>query len=159
MIVKKVWLPRKTIYTVRDSMDPSDPTVGSVTYTRAGSEQEKQQEARDYDQERSTQAIKFDVPEDKGAVKQQKPPELEAEVTPELRLFLLSAALCNLSTVRYDEAEEGWKTTGEPTEIALHVFAHRFKLGKKPLEAAGWTQVAVPSSPGPIQSLAPRMPR
>ncbi|KAK4112053.1 calcium ATPase [Canariomyces notabilis] len=57
-------------------------------------------------------------------------------------MFLLSTALCNLATVRYDDAEEKWKTTGEPTEIALQVFTHRFDRGKKRMEAAGWKQVA-----------------
>ena len=39
--------------------------------------------------------------------------------------------------------ERKWKTTGEPTEIALQVFAHRFNKGKKTLEnEGGWKQVA-----------------
>lgn len=139
MIVKKAWLPPSNIYTVRDSMDPSNPTAGNVTVAKAG--EEKKEEKRDYDQERSTQAIKFDVPDDKGQPKPSKQPEAEATLTPELRLFLLAAALCNLSTVRYDEDEEKWKTTGEPTEIALQVFAHRFELGRKHLESLGWKQI------------------
>lgn len=140
MIVKKAWLPPSKIYTVRDSMDPSNPTAGNVTYAQA--DQVAKEEKRDYDQERSTQAIKFDVPNDKGAPKPQNLPEAAAELTPELRLFLLACALCNLSTVRYDESEEKWKTTGEPTEIALQVFAHRFEVGKKYLEGLGWKQIA-----------------
>ncbi|KAK0717907.1 ATPase, P-type cation-transporter [Lasiosphaeria miniovina] len=140
MIVKRVWLPRSTVYTVRDSKDPSDPTVGTVTYAQAGEEPKEQ--ARDFDQERSSQAIKFDVPEGKANPKQPEPAQLEAEITPELRLFLLSAALCNLATVRFDDKEDKWQTTGEPTEIALQVFAHRFKLGRKPLEALGWNQIS-----------------
>ncbi|KAK0620952.1 hypothetical protein B0T14DRAFT_497374 [Immersiella caudata] len=139
MIVKKAWLPPSRIYTVRDSMDPSNPTIGTVTQAQA--DQVATEEKRDYDQERSTQAIKFDVPDGKGAPKPSKPVEGAAEVTPEFRLFLLAAALCNLSTVRYDETEEKWKTTGEPTEIALQVFAHRFELGKKYLEGLGWHQI------------------
>ncbi|KAM7207158.1 hypothetical protein V8F20_002424 [Naviculisporaceae sp. PSN 640] len=138
MIVKKAWLPSKTVYTVRDSMDPSNPTAGSVTQAEVRAEEEK----RDYDQERTTQAIKFDVPDEKVNPAPKKEPETEAEITPDLRMFLLSAALCNLATVRYDEQDEKWKTTGEPTEIALQVFTHRFKLGKKSLEAKGWNQVA-----------------
>ncbi|KAK0736109.1 hypothetical protein B0T21DRAFT_383747 [Apiosordaria backusii] len=142
MIVKKVWTPPKSIYTVRESMNPSDPTVGNVTYASADA-QVKEEEKRDYDEERTTQAIKFDgVPDQKLNPKSQSSPEPKAEVTPDLRMFLLSAALCNLSTVRYDEQEEKWKTTGEPTEIALQVFSHRFELGKKKLEAAGWKQTA-----------------
>ncbi|KAH8882599.1 potassium/sodium efflux P-type ATPase [Thozetella sp. PMI_491] len=140
MIVKKAWLPRSTVYTVRDSMDPNDPTVGTVTYAEGS--QREESEKRDYDQERTTQAIKFDIPEEKGVRNKKAAEEPQAEVTPELRLFLLSAALCNLATVRYDENDQAWQTTGEPTEIALQVFAHRFALGKKKLASAGWNQVA-----------------
>lgn len=141
MIVKKVWLPQNNIYTVRDSMDPNNPTAGTVTYAKAGSEPQEE-EKRDFDQERSTQAIKFDVPDAKLHPKPQKSPEPEAELTPDLNLFLLSAALCNLATVRFDDSEEKWKTTGEPTEIALQVFTHRFERGRKKMEAAGWKQKA-----------------
>ncbi|KAL2260651.1 hypothetical protein VTK26DRAFT_5274 [Humicola hyalothermophila] len=142
MIVRKVWLPGSTIYTVKDSADPNNPEAGTVTAAKAG-EQAKDEEKRDYDQERTTQAIKFDVPDEKLNPKQpEKPAEIKAEVTPELRMFLLSTALCNLATVLYDEGDEKWKTTGEPTEIALQVFSHRFKRGKKAMEAAGWKQVA-----------------
>lgn len=141
MIVKKVWLPRSAIYTVRESMDPNNPTAGHVTYSRAG-DQVEDEKKRDFDQERSAMAIKFDVPDEKLNNKPERPVEAQAEVTPELRMFLLSTALCNLATVRYDDSEEKWKTTGEPTEIALQVFSHRFDRGKKKMEAAGWKQVA-----------------
>ncbi|KAK1759172.1 calcium-transporting ATPase 3 [Echria macrotheca] len=140
MIVKKAWLPPRNIYTVRDSMDPNNPNAGTVTFARA--ENVAKEEKRDFDQERSTQAIKFDVPEGKSEAKPKQQPEPEAEVTPDFRLFLLSAALCNLATVRYDDEEEKWKTTGEPTEIALQVFTHRFERGKKYLEALGWKQLS-----------------
>lgn len=144
MIVRKVWLPGSTIYTVKDSTDPNNPEAGTVTCAQAGDQAKEEEEKRDYDQERTTQAIKFDVPDEKLNPKQQpeKPAEIKAEVTPELRMFLLSAALCNLATVRLDDSEDKWKTTGEPTEIALQVFAHRFKRNKKAMEAAGWKQVA-----------------
>jgi len=139
MIVKKAWLPPSNIYTVRDSMDPNNPTAGTVTYAQA--DNVAKETKRDYDEERTTQAIKFDVPDEKPAPKKPKQPEPEAEMTTDLRMFLLSAALCNLATVRYDDGEEKWKTTGEPTEIALQVFAHRFSRGKKHLEGLGWRQV------------------
>lgn len=141
MIVKKVWLPKSNIYTVRASMDPSDPTAGTVTYSQADPKAAQEEEKRDFDQERTTQAIKFDVPDEKLNQNATREKEPEAEMTPDLGLFLLSAALCNLATVRYDEKEEKWQTTGEPTEIALQVFAHRFKIGRKPLEQSGWKQV------------------
>ncbi|KAK4130080.1 potassium/sodium eff [Trichocladium antarcticum] len=144
MILKKVWLPRSTIYTVKDSNDPNNPEVGTVTCRQKAEAkpEETEQGKRDYDQERSTQAIKFDVPDEKLNPKPAAAEESKAVVTPELRMFLLSAALCNLATVRLEESDGKWNTTGEPTEIALQVFAHRFQRGKKGLVATGWRQKA-----------------
>ena len=135
MIVKNVWLPPSAIYTVTGSADPNDPNKGTV------SDKPQAEKKRDLDEERTTQALKFDgVPDEK---LNPPPPQAEmAPLTPELRMFLLSAALCNLATVRYDDAETAWKTTGEPTEIALQVFAHRYDRGRKSVEALGWKQTA-----------------
>lgn len=149
MIVKKVWIPTKTVYTVHDSKDPSDPTVGRVTCGEVDQDAAPADpEKRDFDQERSASALKFDVPEEKFNPKsKKKDQEPEASMNAELEAFLLSAALCNLATVR-EETEANadgrkWKTTGEPTEIALQVFAHRFNKGKKSLEVENnWKQVA-----------------
>lgn len=139
MIVKKVWLPPSTVYTVAGSADPNDPYKGTVGDQAHASEEKK----RDFDEERTTQAIKFDgVPDEKLNPPPQEEAKKMAPLTPELRLFLLSAALCNLATVRYDEGESAWKTTGEPTEIALQVFAHRYDRNKKAVEALGWRQTA-----------------
>ncbi|KAH7324900.1 P-type Na+-ATPase [Stachybotrys elegans] len=148
MIVRNAWIPSSHLYTVRESQSPNDPTKGRVTYSKnkieAQPEPEKEEPKRDFDRERSAAVLKFDVPDEKlnPTEKKQPEPELEVEMTDELQAFLLSAALCNLATVRYDKEEEKWQTTGEPTEIALQVFAHRFNYGKKALEAKGWKQVA-----------------
>lgn len=153
MIVKKVWLPKVGIYTVNNSMDPNNPTEGTVTKSSIVTPCPPQQDERPaFDQQRSAAALKFDIPPEK-AVKDQglNRPELEpkeeaAEATPELKAFLQSIALCNLATVKHvkieGEAERKWQTTGEPTEIALQVFAHRFNFGKRRLESEGWRQVA-----------------
>ncbi|KAI1641134.1 hypothetical protein F4809DRAFT_587447 [Biscogniauxia mediterranea] len=148
MIVRKVWIPEKSVYTVKDSKHPSNPTEGRVTYSEVkDDESEQPEEKRDFDQERSAAVLKFDVPDEKlNPPKPKKEDEREAIMTPGLEAFLRSAALCNLATVRYDPEPRDdmpeWQVTGEPTEIALQVFAHRFNRGKKALEAEGWKQVA-----------------
>lgn len=144
MIAKKVWLPPSKIYTVRDSNDPANPEAGAVYESDATDVVKEEEKKRDYDQERSTQAIKFDADVKEAKPKPSNPAEKEAELSHELRLFLLSGALCNLATVRKEEDSEDskWKTTGEPTEVAIQVFAHRFGRGKKALEALGWKQIA-----------------
>ncbi|KAI0172157.1 potassium/sodium eff [Hypoxylon sp. FL1284] len=146
MIVRKVWIPSKTIYTVKDSKHPSNPTEGIVTFSEAD-DPTQEPEKRDFDQERSAAVLKFDVPDEKlHPSKTKKKDEKEATMNPDLEAFLLSAALCNLATVRHEpEPGEGhpeWQVTGEPTEIALQVFAHRFDKGKKAVVAEGWQQVA-----------------
>ncbi|KAI1425318.1 ATPase [Xylaria sp. FL1777] len=140
MIVRNVWVPSKAIYTVQDSKHPSNPTEGRVTVAES-------QGKRDFDQERSAATLKFDVPEDKlNPHKGESKAEKIATMNSELEAFLLSAALCNLATVRHEPEAEGnqseWQVTGEPTEIALQVFAHRLGRGKKAIEAEGWKQIA-----------------
>ncbi|ROT39093.1 calcium-transporting ATPase [Sodiomyces alkalinus F11] len=143
MIVRKAWLPMNHTYTVHDSRSPSDPTQGRVGYAATMEVDEKEDDSRcDYDRERSAATLRFDLPEPKEKIPlPATAPEVDAVLTPALRAFLLSAALCNLATVRYDREESEWQVTGEPTEIALQVFAHRFELGKKSLEREGWKQV------------------
>ncbi|CAM1510886.1 Fc.00g083990.m01.CDS01 [Cosmosporella sp. VM-42] len=146
MIVRKAWIPSSHLYTVRESQSPNDPTKGKVTYsTSEDTHPEKEEPLRDYDRERSAAVLKFDVPDEKlNPSKSAKAPEPEpdCEMNDQLRPFLLSTSLCNLATVRFDDEEERWQTTGEPTEIALQVFAHRFTYGKKTLEGNGWKQIA-----------------
>ncbi|KAL5321485.1 hypothetical protein ACEPPN_009443 [Leptodophora sp. 'Broadleaf-Isolate-01'] len=151
MIVKKVWLPKVGIYTVNNSMDPNNPTQGEVVI---GSEviphSVTPEEKEDFDHQRSAAALKFDVPAEKFAKDQHKtekvPGEEPATMNDDLEAFLQPTALCNLATVKEEQAEGEntmkWRTTGEPTEIALQVFAHRFNFGKKGLEAKGWKQIA-----------------
>ncbi|KAI0151797.1 hypothetical protein GGR57DRAFT_513753 [Xylariaceae sp. FL1272] len=151
MIVQKVWLPMQAILTVRDSMHPNNPTEGRVSVSQVKDDATTQKSPRDFDQERSTAKLRFDIP-DKEAGQGRSPAtatedeEPEAEMTPHLEAFLQSAALCNLATVRHEEHPTGdqleWQATGEPTEIALQVFAHRFDRGKKTMQGQGWKQVA-----------------
>jgi Na+-exporting ATPase len=145
MIVKKVWLPKVGIYTVNHSTDPSNPTQGTVTKGPEPFPTSTTDEKNDDDRQ-----LTFDIPLAKLAKDQQNrnlsEDEKVAELTPQLEAFLVPTALCNLATVLLEKTEgdrkEKWQTTGEPTEIALQVFARRFDFGKKRLEADGWKQIA-----------------
>jgi potassium/sodium efflux P-type ATPase len=44
-----------------------------------------------------------------------------------------NAALCNMSEVRKDKEGDGYHGIGDPTEIALQVFAHKLHMGKPAL--------------------------
>lgn len=165
MVTRKVWIPGTGIYSIENSNNAADPTEGTITFgqskTRQQTEADKLARQEELDQKRSTAGIKFDVPQEKMAkdltsttknekeqTHQQEQDDLinNPEVTPELQAFLESAALCNLATVRQvteeDTSTKKWKTTGDPTEIALQVFAHRFQQGKDTLEKdQGWKQM------------------
>jgi len=150
MIVKKAWLPKVGIYTVNNSVDPNNPTQGTVTKGPETPPTDSNKQNTDFDIQRSAAALKFDVPaaklEKDQPNRKKDTDEAEAEMTPELEAFLQPTALCNLATVKHEqvggENTEKWQTTGEPTEIALQVFAHRFDYGKRTLESQGWKQVA-----------------
>ncbi|KAL8895201.1 MAG: hypothetical protein Q9207_008264, partial [Kuettlingeria erythrocarpa] len=141
MITRKAWLPDVGMYTVSDAEDAADPTKGNVTLgpaphlSNTGSE------------EKGDRSIAFSEPHAKKDIHAEASPATSdgqlPPVTPELRAFLQSTALCNLAAVRHDQQKNEWQAIGDPTEIALQVFAHRFGLGKKTLEEEhAWTQLA-----------------
>ncbi|KAJ1983018.1 hypothetical protein H4R34_001528 [Dimargaris verticillata] len=44
--------------------------------------------------------------------------------------FALCASLCNMSDLKQDEETKQWNGIGDPTEIALQVFAHKLEMDK-----------------------------
>ncbi|EFR03913.1 potassium/sodium efflux P-type ATPase [Nannizzia gypsea CBS 118893] len=168
MVTRKAWLPGVGIYSLTKSNDATNPTRGVISLgkspaTRQEAEQERERKRAEQDALRSAAGLKFDVPAEKEERDQRRKEEIRnekqaeededddevpegaslPEVVPELAAFLESAALCNLATVRYDETAGSWQTMGDPTEVALQVFAHRFGFGKKSLEAEnGWKPLA-----------------
>ncbi|KAM5441953.1 potassium/sodium eff [Microsporum ferrugineum] len=165
MVTRKAWLPGVGIYSLTKSNDATNPTRGTISLgkppaTKQEAEQERERKRAEQDALRSAAGLKFDVPAEKEERDQRRKEEVRnekeaeeedegseggslPEITPELAAFLESAALCNLATVRYDESANSWQTMGDPTEVALQVFAHRFGFGKKTLEAeSGWKSLA-----------------
>lgn len=152
MITKRIWLPKAGVFTVNHSLDPNDPTQGTVTKvldppssaSASGEEQDK-----DFDRQRSTAGLTFDIPPEKAAKDQSAKSEKSdigepVVMTPDLKEFLQAIVLCNLATVKHEQLEDRsmkWQTTGEPTEIAMTVFAHRFEITKKKLVSSGWKQI------------------
>ena len=129
MITRKVWIPSSGIYTVNDAEEASDPTSGYVSFSTSASNAEIISQDSNIDEKADASS----------EVLTEKTPELTSVLTS----FLEPTALCNLATVRYDEQKHRWQTVGDPTEISLQVFAHRFQLGKRILEEQhGWSQLA-----------------
>ncbi|WEW57637.1 potassium/sodium eff [Emydomyces testavorans] len=166
MVTRKAWIPGVGMYTVHKSKDANNPTRGTISIgqppaSKQEAEEERERRRAEQDQLRSTVGLKFDVPPEKEERDKRKQDELRNEknssndedgddqpasipdVVPQLEAFLESAALCNLAKLRFDKTSNQWQTMGDPTEIALQVFAHRFAFGKPALEnEKGWKQLA-----------------
>ncbi|KAI4252222.1 MAG: hypothetical protein L6R42_008063, partial [Xanthoria sp. 1 TBL-2021] len=150
MITRKAWLPGVGMYSVNNAEEAADPTKGSVTLGPAPDfAKEKEKDKKPFD--RDAPAVSWDVSNEKNAMAEKEeamtPTSSDSTgiplITAELQEFLQSTALCNLAAVRLDKEKNEWQAIGDPTEIALQVFAHRFQLGKKTLqEQHGWTQLA-----------------
>lgn len=107
MVARTAWIPEAGTLTVHQTTNPIDPTSGSV-----------QLDEVDWN-----------------------PEGLQGNQA--LRTFLTAIALCNLSVVEKSapevsekepvRSENEWTAVGEPTEIALHVLAMRFGMGKPAL--------------------------
>ncbi|KAK5271955.1 potassium/sodium eff [Exophiala xenobiotica] len=154
MVTRKAWIPGAGVYSVDNSNNASDPTEGTISFgkapkSRKDAEADRQARQEALDRKRSVAGINFDVPSEKLQKDNEKGPvtetdvEKDPEVSTELQAFLEASALCNLATVRKvnEDGQEQWKASGDPTEIALQVFSHRFNYGKKTLqEDGGWAQ-------------------
>ncbi|KAE8150945.1 hypothetical protein BDV25DRAFT_139377 [Aspergillus avenaceus] len=106
MVVKKAWIPSRGTYSVGTSNEPFNPTVGDVTFTPVS--------PAHFDEE-----------------KEGAPEEAESLVMGNRQLedFLDVASMANLSHV-YQSDEGEWRARGEPTEIAIEVFASRFNWNR-----------------------------
>lgn len=123
MITRKAWVIKTgQVFTV-DSPDATDPTVGKVSV--------------------ETGCVEFGPPVQE--LYEEAPSEKIATpagmVNDDVLEFIRAAALCNLATVRKDENTNKWNVTGDPTEIALQVYAHRFDCGRESMKA-DWREKA-----------------
>ncbi|KAI1204198.1 potassium/sodium eff [Annulohypoxylon truncatum] len=115
MITRKIWLRNESMATVEACTDPFDPSSGIITWSA----------------QKSGSADGLSI----------------SRLRPSTRKFMECLSLCNNSTVTdgkpapdEDTAEtlttstaaiSSWTAVGEPTEIALHVFAMRFGMSKE----------------------------
>lgn len=128
MVVKKAWIPSKGTYSVGESSDPFDPTSAALYHSKfPPSEEDSSSDydlAPDEDDQKSCQQL----------LDQNLP----------LEEFLKVASLANLATVYKSTEGEGWTARGDPTEIAIQVFASRFDWNRKKLvdgDAATWSLI------------------
>ncbi|KAH6892998.1 hypothetical protein B0T10DRAFT_591856 [Thelonectria olida] len=123
MIVKKAWIPGRGTYSVGSTNEPFNPTLGELGF--------REEQPKD---------INFQADDGEGA------PVNAAEIvaTDEtLQHYLNITSLANLATVHVVDSQ--WHGRGDPTEIAMQVFASRFDWNRLRLstgEKARWRQVA-----------------
>jgi len=106
MVAKKAWIPAKGTYSVGNSDEPHDPTVGTLTFTS-----------------KAPRHIDPDIDEKDQTFKQL------LDNNPYLEEYLKVASLANLAVVHQTNAGT-WKVQGDPTEIAIQVFASRFNWNR-----------------------------
>jgi magnesium-transporting ATPase (P-type) len=128
MIVKQAWVASLGTYSLEGGSEPFNPTVGEISFQTLA--------PRSIVEEKTTADTKM-------------PDELLAD-NKELEDYLNVCSLANLAHVytKKHEGSEGvegseWHARGEPTEIAIQVFASRFSWDRDRLtkgKDAKWTQ-------------------
>lgn len=114
MIARGAWIPGLGTYTIENSTSPQDPTVGDVRLD--------QNPPRDLNMAAGGDACGHIVP----------PQDLESHKRGMLTEFLNAATLANLAAVKKNE-DGTWEARGDPTEIAIQVFAARFGMDRSRL--------------------------
>lgn len=122
MMAKKAWIPAKGTYSIGETDKTHDPTIGDLEFSpeepRNIKPDEEKQEVVAYDE--------------------------ELQDNEHLQHFLRVAALDNLAIVQKDE-EGSWTARGDPTEIAIQVFAARFGWNRSTFISGSkpaWKEVA-----------------
>lgn len=116
MIMKKAYVPACGTFSVEDANEPFNPTGGFVTLKQAHSDDINSEKAQPLD----TSTAGSDS---------------------NLGSFLDVAALANISSVWKGKEDGEWHARGDPTEIAINVFAARFGWSRSDLigtDQAAW---------------------
>ncbi|KAJ9656457.1 P-type ATPase [Neophaeococcomyces mojaviensis] len=114
MVAKKAWIPSRGVYSVGESNEPHNPTAAALYH--------------DEDEPSDDASTDKDLPPDVDEAKDYR--ELLEDNKP-LEEFLKVASLANMATVYKATDGDGWTARGDPTEIAIQVFASRFDWNRK----------------------------
>lgn len=112
MVVKKAWIPARGTYSIRESNEPFNPTVGDLELDLGPPKDMK------YGNEKSSSISYSEAVQDSRC----------------LREYLNVASLANLAKVH--RTDEQWTAQGDPTEIAIQVLASRFDWNRQKLTSA-----------------------
>lgn len=121
MVAKKVWMPSRGTYSVGPSSNPINPEEGDLSHCEKSPYQMDKEES-----EEKTDSFSNLLQDNN-----------------DLRALLNIASMANLAHIH--KSEDGWKARGDPTEIAIQVFAHRFGWDRERWTAGDspqWKQLA-----------------
>ncbi|KAI1080522.1 potassium/sodium eff [Whalleya microplaca] len=125
MVAKRAWIPALGTYTIDTSSEPFNPTVGEMLFDV------RQPFEIDFKKGGSENGTAF------------RPAQLLEHSKRALTDYLNVTSLANLATVTPKDGT--WLARGDPTEIAIQVFASRFnwnRLNFTQGEKAEWSQIA-----------------
>ncbi|KAI1483279.1 potassium/sodium eff [Daldinia eschscholtzii] len=125
MVARRAWIPAIGTYTVETASEPFNPTTGQISLNTHQPSQ-----------------IDFEKDGTETSLVEQPSKFLESSKQA-LSDFLCVASLANLATV--SPRDGVWNARGDPTEIAIQVFASRFDWNRLRLtqgDNAEWSQVA-----------------
>ena len=111
MVAKKCWIPSKGSYSVGTSKEPLNPTTGELKFSSSPPRDAASEDGNNTSNEGGAVHYEELLKHNKG-----------------LEDFLYVASLANLAHVH--EGKEGWTGRGDPTEIAIQVFASRFNFNR-----------------------------
>lgn len=127
MVARSAWIPGLGTYTVEKSSTPFDPTAGEIRFDS-----------------RAPRHIDFKrVAQGTGGGSVVAADRLLSDSRTALQEFLRVASLANLATIHQKDGI--WHARGDPTEIAIQVFASRFgwnRLGFTSGESPAWVEIA-----------------
>lgn len=119
MVAKKAWIPAKGTYTVGDTAEPFNPTIGDVSH----------------DSLPPSRMNKSHVPSENSVSTEEL-----IDNNQYLKDFLNIASLANLAKVHKSDSDGKWHARGDTTEIAMQVFASRFNWNN-----SRWTSGSEPA--------------
>ncbi|KAF8756550.1 cation transport ATPase (P-type) family [Rhizoctonia solani] len=117
MVVRKLWIASGLVGN-NEKVSGSGTGQGSRSFSVEAGPEALRPEGRVFE----------DVPGESGDEKIIKPGSLDSG----LRAIVECASLCNVATISQNK-EGVWKSTGDPTEVALQVLAHKLQLGRPKL--------------------------
>ncbi|PWN40311.1 putative ENA2-plasma membrane P-type ATPase [Ceraceosorus guamensis] len=124
MVVRKAWVPATGTYTVEETNEPFNPTLGNVT---RGEKEPRDTPKDKYGRPLADQDDEGEVVTD-GSAGSSKVKDNENFVN-----FLNVSSLCNLAKVFKEKESGDWTAHGDPTECAIQTWACRFGWARQGL--------------------------